>query len=236
MRRPSNVAHLRRCRLGTMMDLRLNRRRCTFRRVRCPSVSGHSKTQSVPNPAVEMRASKCNTLQFQAKVENGSLAPSCPAFKTKALSPDISHVSSKIGRVAIETLRLLYIVVRQPQGLLAHSRTENAASQGFFERVSLSPALIADGLSTGCGSARQRDHKCSTATRRAQPAKRCCHGQAELSCTCTRRTLMLTTAATFKSFKRMVPTVARASSVPLNVSVRNRSNSKYASVLSHSRN
>ena len=41
-----------------------------------------------------------------------------------------------------------------------------------------------------------------------------CKGKAELSCTYTRRTLTVTRAATFKSRSRIVPTVARARSLP----------------------
>ncbi len=49
-------------------------------------------------------------------------------------------------------------------------------------------------------------------------------------------TLTLTLAATFKSRVRIVPTVAAASALPRNPTLRNRSNNRYARVASQNRN
>jgi len=73
-------------------------------------------------------------------------------------------------------------------------------------------------------------------SRRAQRQYNACSGNAELKCTQTRRTLTVTLAATFKSRGRIVPTVACASWVPCNPTLRKRSNRRYARVASQSRN
>ncbi len=93
------------------------------------------------------------------------------------------------------------------------------AASGWRRPATWFPTGRGDTAAAAPGPARELGENLSgrryvAPVRSATCRKRPCPGNAELSWTDTRRTLTVTLAATFKSRSRIVPTVARARSLP----------------------